>query len=94
MGINIIEINLTLISKIYFAICTKSPCKFCSEGKFISTNLNGCLMLLRASSIWPLGLICCFGLILFLIVTSIVLALIPLYLPQHDSDLQRVSSRK
>ncbi len=51
-------------------------------------------MLLRASSLWPLGLICCFGLILFLIATSIILALIPLYLPQHDSDLQRVSNRK
>jgi len=34
---------------------------------------------------WPLAAICCLGLILFLIAGTIILALIPLYLPHKDA---------
>jgi hypothetical protein len=66
----------------------------CKEGKFISKTINSDLILLRASNVGPIGLICCFGLLLFLIAASIVLALIPVYLPSHTSGLQSASTRK
>lgn len=51
------------------------------------------LLYLRTSA-WPIGLLCCIGLVLFAIVASIVLALIPIYLPYHDSDLKYQSISK
>lgn len=35
-------------------------------------------------NIWPLAAICCLGLVAFLIAVTIVLALIPVYLPTKD----------
>jgi hypothetical protein len=39
---------------------------------------------------WPLAAICCLGLIGFLIAATIVLALIPLYLPQKSATAPTV----
>jgi len=34
-------------------------------------------------TLWPIGILCCLGFILFLIASAIILALIPLYLPDR-----------
>jgi hypothetical protein len=41
---------------------------------------------------WPLAAICCLGLIGFLIAATIVLALIPLYLPQKGTTATAVAN--
>lgn len=43
--------------------------------------------LLFSRNAWPLAAICCLGLLGFLIATTIVLALIPVYLPAKQATL-------
>lgn len=45
-------------------------------------------------TLWPIGIVCCFALVLFLIASTIILALIPLYLPHRSLSQSQTNLNK
>lgn len=52
------------------------------------------LLIISRAAQWPFGLICCFGILAFLIVSSVILALIPIYLPTRTATIQTQASNE